>query len=257
MFVSNLYSLTRNIRSRDGDAPRPLGEMSNNRISTYFMNKMLLYFVPYGTVARVSMVKVKASDIEHAAREKWGVCIGRTNDIPIWMNPLKPSEVYRSKDYIVHTLCEGESYFDFFRLPLPAPKAMLHNPQREPSMNTFQDFKLTGAQQDKIHASANRDGCDTPIGTTFDEIDRLHTKPESFVGQTVMKRWVINQRDLGVCKGTVSDYDSVRDTPNGRPWAIDWDDGGKSSFNSLDMVSFCLNKIHGTVITQVIDDSEV
>jgi hypothetical protein len=220
------------------------------------MNKMLLYFVPYGTVARVSTVKVKGSDIENAAREKWGVCIGRTNDIPIWKNPLKPSEIFRSKDFIVHTLCEGESYFDFFRLVIPAPKVMLHNPQREPSKGSFQDVKLTGVMQDKLHASANRDDSDRPIESTFDEIESLHTKPESFIGQTVMKRWVINKRDLGVCKGTVSSFDSARDVPGGRPWEINWDDTSISYFNSLDMVSFCINKTHGTVVTQVIDESE-
>eukprot|EP01047_Picozoa_sp_COSAG01_P038810 COSAG01_NODE_3167_length_6474_cov_2.587765_7_plen_121_part_00 len=71
-----------------------------------------------------------------------------------------------------------------------------------------------------------------------------------------MKRWVVNKRDLGVCKGTVSSFDSARDVPGGRPWAINWDDTSISYFNSLDMVCFCINKTHGTVVTQVIDESE-
>jgi hypothetical protein len=116
--------------------------------------------------------------------------------------------------------------------------------------------QVTAASLPWYLASANRDDSDRPIESTFDEIESLHTKPESFIGQTVMKRWVINKRDLGVCKGTVSSFDSARDVPGGRPWEINWDDTSISYFNSLDMVSFCINKTHGTVVTQVIDESE-
>jgi hypothetical protein len=31
-------------------------------------------------------------------------------------------ELWAPKDYIIHELKQGESYFDFFNLPIPAPK---------------------------------------------------------------------------------------------------------------------------------------
>jgi hypothetical protein len=43
--ISNMYPITKNIASRDGDAIRPLEEISNGRISRQFINKMLKYFV--------------------------------------------------------------------------------------------------------------------------------------------------------------------------------------------------------------------
>jgi hypothetical protein len=39
-----------------------------------------------------------------------------------------------------------------------------------------------------------------------------------------------------------------------RPWKILWDDSGGSHFHAMDMVNFCLNHIHGTVVTQKIED---
>ena len=130
MEISNMYSLTRNVNSRDGDAVRPLEELSKGRISRQFINKILKYFVLLGTPARISTNKIKGSDIANAARERWGIAYGRVNDVPIWLDPFEKGVTFMSKDYIVHELGSGESFFDFFNLPLPAPKVMIHDPDR-------------------------------------------------------------------------------------------------------------------------------
>ena len=38
--ISNMYPITKNVTSRDGDAIRPLEEISNGRISRQFINKI-------------------------------------------------------------------------------------------------------------------------------------------------------------------------------------------------------------------------
>ena len=64
---------------------------------------------------------------------------------------------------------------------------------------------------------------------TLAEIDNLTSDPSSFIGETCFKRWIIGGVDKGVCKGEVAAYDDTRTGPKDRPWAIAWDDGGKSN----------------------------
>eukprot|EP01047_Picozoa_sp_COSAG01_P013903 COSAG01_NODE_665_length_14398_cov_91.714595_4_plen_231_part_00 len=102
--ISNMYPITKNITSRDGDAIRPLEEISNGRVSRQFINKMLKYFVLLGTPARISTNKIKGSDVQNSARERWGIAWGRVNDVPLWLDPFQPGVTFRSKDYIIHQL---------------------------------------------------------------------------------------------------------------------------------------------------------
>jgi hypothetical protein len=63
MLASNLYPLSSNIKSRDGDAILPMEELSNGRISRRFCNKMLKYLCVIGSVTRISNNSIIGSDI--------------------------------------------------------------------------------------------------------------------------------------------------------------------------------------------------
>jgi hypothetical protein len=193
----------------------------------------------------VSTNKIKGSDVQNSARERWGIAWGRVNDVPLWLDPFQPGVTFRSKDYIIHQLKPGESYFDFFNLPIPAPKVMIHVPGVELTPSTIAVDDSTPAQV-----------APTEPQVTFADIEILQTDPESMVGRTVIKSWIVGNTDHGVCKGTVVAYRVENNHVGGRPWAIDWDDGSKSSFNADDMIKYCLNNVDGTVVTQVIDISD-
>jgi hypothetical protein len=75
---------------------------------------------------------------------------------------------FRSKDYIIHQLKPGESYFDFFNLPIPAPKVMIHVPGVELTPSTIAVDDSTPAQV-----------APTEPQVTFADIEILQTDPES------------------------------------------------------------------------------
>ena len=120
ILIANLYPLSRNVKSRDGDTIRPLEELSAGRLSRRYLNKILRYFCLIGSVARISDNSIIGSDIKHAARYRWGIAWNMIGDVPVWMDPFKWGTTFCSKDYTVHDLKVGENCFDFFGLKQPA-----------------------------------------------------------------------------------------------------------------------------------------
>jgi hypothetical protein len=224
MFIANLYALGRNVNSRDGDAVRPLEEISAGRISRSQINNMLKYFVQFGTPARVSKSKVRGADIQQADRSTLCIAWGRFGDLPQWKDPWT-GHIFRSKDYELFTLAKGQNFYDFFHLKHPSPKVVFQEPTINPHDKSILPHELVkqllshdvGADQipttnpdtilnengasesltfdTKVGASEN-----APIDTlspsdsaeiSLQDINKLREDPSSFVGKTVFKRWII------------------------------------------------------------------
>ena len=75
--------LGENIRS-DGDAVRPIEQMTDGDHSRKMCNRDLSYYCNLFTVARVSTPNVKGSDLKNMVRERYCYCIGRNGNIPIY-----------------------------------------------------------------------------------------------------------------------------------------------------------------------------
>jgi hypothetical protein len=98
IYLANRYPLGRNLTSRDGDAVRPLEEMSSGRISRKELSKQLSNFVLFGTPAKVSMSKVRGADLINADRTRLCIAWGRVGDLLQWKDPWT-GDIFRSKDY--------------------------------------------------------------------------------------------------------------------------------------------------------------
>ena len=78
IWLSRRVQRQKDIRSRDGDAIRPLEAMSRGRISRATLDHDMSCFPgPPGTPCRLSKTKVLGSNVTEAAREEWGVILLR------------------------------------------------------------------------------------------------------------------------------------------------------------------------------------
>jgi hypothetical protein len=248
------------------------------------LSKELSNFALFGTPAKVSMSKVRGADLMNADRTRLCIAWGRVGDLPQWKDPWT-GDIFRSKDYELYTLSKGQNFYDFFHLKQPSPKVVLRDPMVNPrdkslvptvsvehlsSQRIGQGSQIPSVTHSDLlgaHSSGQPNDDDAPMisqtpkaaaDITLAEIDNLTSDPSSFIGETCFKRWIIGGVDKGVCKGEVAAYDDTRTGPKDRPWAIAWDDGGKSNFHAMDMINYCLNHIDGDRVTQIFEsDSEV
>ena len=101
----------KDVRSRDGDAPRALTVMSRNRISTATLDHELKsYPGAPGTICALTNTKIIGSDIAHAARIKMGVFMKMRGGMPYFRLPQAGNCWAHTKDSKVMPLSNGVCY---------------------------------------------------------------------------------------------------------------------------------------------------
>jgi hypothetical protein len=118
-FLLNRFALTRDTKSSDGDAARPIENMTDGHYSRRRVDRELSYYLGPGTLAMVYDVKVKGSDV--AAKVRFGVACGMVSDIVLFKCPYTQAR-FRSKSYTVIQLPSSISYTQFLNLPTPTNK---------------------------------------------------------------------------------------------------------------------------------------
>ena len=233
------------IKSKDGDCARPRERLSNGRISRRQCNAELKHFITFGTPCRVSTPKTLGSNLEHAARERWGIAWDISSGTPKFKCPFH-GHYFRSKDYKEHPLPPGCSYQDFFNMKNESVKVTLPEPFVDSDgmpitgkPDTFEDFEsATVADEEELD--------DIQALELEREIDMLKSKPEYFIGRDVYQRIVQDGVDLGVYHGEVIDTDT-NDMDNTKLWGVKWDNGKNTDLDAEEMLKFCIHQRDGDV----------
>ena len=98
IYISNVVALARDVKSTDGDAPRPIERISFGRVSRRQCDHMIHHFQTPGTLCLVPTPKVQGSNIAMPARQRWGVVIRMLGSMPVFECPFSRT-TFRSKDY--------------------------------------------------------------------------------------------------------------------------------------------------------------
>ena len=96
IYLRERHPIGENIRS-DGDAVRPIEEMTDGEHSRKMCNRDLSYYCNSFAVVCVSTPNVKGSELKNMVRERYCYCIGRNGNIPIWYCPAN-KQTYKTKD---------------------------------------------------------------------------------------------------------------------------------------------------------------
>ena len=118
-FLLNRFALTRDTKSSDGDAIRPIEKMTAGHYSRRRVDRELSYYLGPGTLALVHDARVKGSDV--AAKVRFGVACGMISDIVLFKCPYTSAR-FRSKSYTVIQLPSSISFSQFLSLPSPKNK---------------------------------------------------------------------------------------------------------------------------------------
>ena len=213
IWLSRRVPRQKDIRSRDGDAIRPLEAMSRGRISRATLDHDMSCFPgPPGTPCRLSKTKILGSNVAEAAREEWGVFLKMKGNMP-YFKLFKDNKLQywcHTKDYKVQQLLPGQNYMDFFNIPQTVPKVTLPEPD-------------TGQLIEDNAARIER------------ELQLLHTDPGALIGRDVYMRWIEDGIDTGVVHGVVKDHDNDHDGEH--LWGIKWDDSTEHhDFTLINMI---------------------
>ena len=123
-FLLNRFALTRDTKSSDGDAIRPIEKLTAGSYSRRRIDRELSYYIGPGTLALVHDVRVKGSDV--SAKVRFGVACGMISDVVLFKCPYTHAK-YRSKSYTVVQLPSTISYSQFLNLPTPKNKNCMPN----------------------------------------------------------------------------------------------------------------------------------
>jgi hypothetical protein len=108
----NLFPLKRNMKSKDGDAPCPWNEATNNIVSRRTTLKALSRLVACGTFAALGNSKILASNIETPIRQSFGINMGMIgiceSNLAVWLD-LHTNVMVRTNDFKVIDLPIGTS----------------------------------------------------------------------------------------------------------------------------------------------------
>ena len=139
--VRNCLPIQRDVVSRDGDAPRPLERVTCGIVSRRQCSQVLHHTVPVGVPAIIFDNHVKGSSISQL-KGQWVVCLGGHYDLPLFYNPFT-GRIKRSKVYHVHTLLQGQNFYDFYGLVVPAA-SFPRSGKRAKAPNMSQTIEITG-----------------------------------------------------------------------------------------------------------------
>ena len=124
VMLRNLYPLSRNVSSKDGDTIRPLEEISNGQISRRMCDNRIHHLIPLGTPCLVHCPKVKGTRVDKL-KSRWGVSIGIADDLPEFFCPFDKSMSIRfhSKNYFECEMPDGWNYYTLLGLDAPPQPA--------------------------------------------------------------------------------------------------------------------------------------
>ena len=227
-----------NIRG-DGDALRPIEQLTDGEHSRKRCNNDLSHFVGFGTVAKIAM-NVRGSSLTNAVRERICYCKGRNGNMPKWYCPTN-KQTYMTHDFNAIQLSDGQNYCHFFGLAITAPLARPDNIPLRIKDRKMEDVlfeTLTESPADNLETSE----AIAPNGLqVFDNLDLIYKSPQDMVGRIVHKHF----DDHGICRGSVQSYADGEDMHTEWPWCIQWDDGGTEYFNAEDIYDYSFARKDG------------
>ena len=141
--LKSLMPLTKNVISRDGDAVKPLQQLTNGAISNRECGKMLEATIIPGTLCLIEDKKTKASDIGNFSRSVWAVALEPhvgSGRLTVFEN-LITGKQWTTRSFVTFTQQSGQNAWTTLGLPLPAmSKAMLKRkaPKDHPMKNLVQ-----------------------------------------------------------------------------------------------------------------------
>jgi len=118
--LRNLFPLTRNISSSDGDAIRPLEEITGGQISRRQCDNRLHHMITLGSPCIVHSPKVKGSRIDRT-KSRWGIALAILGDVPIFLDPYDKSlsRTFTSKNYHEVSMPDGFNFYTLLGLQEP------------------------------------------------------------------------------------------------------------------------------------------
>lgn len=125
--LRNYQPLSKSIVSSDGDAIRPLEQITDGRVSRKECDRLLHYFITVGTPALVTdnSQTPTSNNLEHLPRSRWGIAVRMIGDLPLFMDP-KTGTTFRSKSYRTFQMRNGESAFSFCGATVPLLPVTAH-----------------------------------------------------------------------------------------------------------------------------------
>ena len=120
--AKNLFPISKNMKSKDGDAPCPWNEATNHIVSRGMTIKALEHYVPCGAFAALGNSKLLASNVETPIRQSFAICLGIVDpcesDLAFWVD-LHTGAIVRTNDFNIMELPIGISPYHYFGLALP------------------------------------------------------------------------------------------------------------------------------------------
>ena len=276
--LRNYQPLSKSVVSSDGDAIRPLEEITLGRVSRKECDRLLHYFITVGTPALVTdnSQTPTSNNVEHLPRSRWGIAVRMIGELPVFMDP-HTGTTFKSKSYRTFTMRPGESAFSFCGATVPPLPVTAH---RRPQDDTedmdrvidLESFALvrkddddgdcapfqpvTVADRDMQVYAPGADGFfrkedidtepilpieDSPADAEISvahNLDMLDKNPKFFIGRDIFKRFKGHGVYHGVVTETKSDNNSQR-------WHIAYDDGDDEWFTADDMTKYCINFTDG------------
>ena len=173
--LRNLFPLSRNINSSDGDAIRPLEEITCGQISRRQCDNRIHHMVTIGSPCIVHSPKVKGSRIDRT-KSRWGVAMGLCGDVPIFIDPYDKGlgRTFTSKNYHEITMPDGYNFYQLLGLKEPELiRDANGNPifPRPHKLNT----KLRTVVEIGRHLGK---GVETATASTGEVLDRTETQSE-------------------------------------------------------------------------------
>ena len=191
VMLRNLFPLARNINSSDGDAIRPLEEITSGQISRRQCDNRLHHMVTLGSPCIVHSPKVKGSRIDRT-KSRWGIALGVIGDVPIFFDPYDKSmaRTFTSKNYHEFTMPDGYNFYQLLGLQEPdLIRDANGNPifprphKRDTKLRTIVDigkFIGKGAEsanastQDVLDRTETESKYDAPTVTLVDEFGNIY-----------------------------------------------------------------------------------
>ena len=115
--IRNHVPLSRNIKSKDGDAITPIEELSNSKVSRRDCSKWISNLIAIGTPCMVSQANSsKASDNTKIGRHKMGIAYKMLGTLPVFKCPITGA-FFRSRNAVIFKAALGESAYEYWGFP--------------------------------------------------------------------------------------------------------------------------------------------
>ena len=203
--LKNLYPMSRNQHSADGEAIRPLEQITGLQISRRMCNHRLHHLIPLGTPCFVYVPGVKGSNVDQM-KVRWGIALKMIGDCPTFFCPFRGFQVqFRSKNYQEYRLPEGQSYYQFLGLPVPEMPRAAFQEQHPRDTNLRMIVQLQNYDQlpsaprvnmpiEKILSRSESDKDNTPRVILVDKTGRIYSWSSEGVIQPTTKTVTIGHR---------------------------------------------------------------